>query len=303
MRITNDAIRACRTAFDLKFADAMNAAAAENVYQEFCTEVGDAGFQMVEIPFLEQFGSMREWLDDRVIKNLEEKVITLKERSFEETIGIKARDLETGAWRQKGSIIAAMGQGGERLWDELFFEALTGTKKWIDGKAFFASDRKYGKNSLINNVTTNDLTNANFAAAYKAMCSYVGGAGKPLKVKPTHLLVGPALEDTAREILESEKIKDAQGNEVNNVQRGKVKLVVSSELVGANANFWFMAACGGVIKPVLMQKSVPATLTVCDNLADEGRFMRGEVLFGTEAYGSAAAGFPHLIYRGGNVVA
>ena len=35
MRITNDAIRACRTAFDLKFADAMNAAAAENVYQEF----------------------------------------------------------------------------------------------------------------------------------------------------------------------------------------------------------------------------------------------------------------------------
>ena len=108
---------------------------------------------------------------------------------------------------------------------------------------------------------------------------------------------------TAREILESEKIKDAQGNEVNNVQRGKVKLVVSSELVGANANFWFMAACGGVIKPVLMQKSVPATLTVCDNLADEGRFMRGEVLFGTEAYGSAAAGFPHLIYRGGNVVA
>ncbi len=305
MKLTTDALRALKTSFNLKFTEAMTAAHAEAVHPEFCMDVGDADFSIVEIPFLEQFAFMREWIGDRKVKNLSEKVLRITEKPWEDTVAIGQRDLETGAWKQKGAVIAALGAGGEQLWDTLFIEAITNPGNWIDGKAFFSADRKYGdrKGGTICNTTEAALSAETFGTAYQTMCSYTGSAGIPLRVKPTHLLVGPSQLDVAKEILESEKIRTAENTEVNNPHRGKVRLICSLDLVGANAGYWFLGACGGVIKPVLMQKSKTAELVMFNQPTDEMVFMSGNALFGATAYGNAAAAFPHLLYRGGTKAA
>ncbi len=306
MKFTKETLTAIKTSFVLKFTEAMMQAKANSIYAEFCTDVGDADFQIIEVPFLEQFAFMREWIGDRKIKNLQEKVLRIVEKAWEETVGISQRDLETGAWKQKGSIIAAMGKAGEMLWDKLFFDAIIKPPAWIDSKPFFSDNRKYGDGKdagVICNVTEADLSFDSFGAAYEAMSSYTGAAGIALEVNPTHLLVGPSLYDRAKEILESEKIRDANNVEVNNPHRGKVKIAKSLKLVGKNAKYWFMADNSGVIKPVMMQKSKLAEMVMFNQPTDEMVFMTGKALFGTTAYGNAAAAFPHLIYRGGKATA
>ena len=114
-----------------------------------------------------------------------------------------------------------------------------------------------------------------------------------------HLIVGPALEDTAREILYSDTYRDASDQEFANPHKDKVKLVVSPRLTGANANYWFLGRFTGALKPILVLKNKEAALTILNQPNDENVFMDGRILFGAEAYGNAAALFPHLLGRGG----
>ncbi len=304
MRLAKERWGAIRTAISLIYTDAFNQAEASQMHTEFVNDIGDENFQTVEAPILAQIGGMREWIGDRQIKNLSEKTLTIIEKAFEETFGIKVRDLETGVWKQRSSIIAALAKGGIQLWDTLFIEAICNPGKWSgDGANFYATDRRYGTNGgLINNTTSSALSMTTFGAAYTAMQLYTGDNGKSLKVLPTHIIVGPANEDVAKQIMESEKIRDADNVEVNNPHRGKVKIVKSLDLVGAYANYWFLAAAGGAIKPVAMQKSKKAELVILDGPNDEMVFSSGQALFGTSAYGNAAAALPHLLYRGGQLV-
>jgi phage major head subunit gpT-like protein len=47
-----------------------------------------------------------------------------------------------------------------------------------------------------------------------------------------------------------------------------------------------------------LQQSKTATLVRMDNETDANVFFNGQALYGTDAYGNAAAAFPHLVYGG-----
>ena len=85
---------------------------------------------------------------------------------------------------------------------------------------------------------------------------------------------------------------------VRNSCKGLAKLIVNPRITGDYANYWFMMCCSGPIKPVAVQKSKEAALISKNRPDDEGVFMEDMALFGTSAYGSAAAAFPHLAYGG-----
>ena len=53
-----------------------------------------------------------------------------------------------------------------------------------------------------------------------------------------------------------------------------------------------------VIVLIALQKSKEAALISKNKPDDEGVFMEDQAIFGTAAYGSAAAAFPHLVYAG-----
>ena len=291
-----DKFEAMRTAYDLAFKNAFDG--APSTYEQFSMTVGDAAHTVVKLPFLEQFAHMRKWIGARNIKNLSGKMLTMTEDAYEDTVGISQRELETDNWTMYLPAIQQMAVNGKQLWDQLAVEALLKPAKWIDGKAFFSVDRKYDK-SVIRNTTTDALTHASFKAAYQTMTGFAGHAGTPLAVVPDTLMVGPALYFKAKAILENEFVKDETSSvTVDNECKGLAKLLLNPRIIGEYANNWYLMSCSGPIKPVAVQKSKEPVLVSKNAPTDEGVFLEDQALFGTAAYGSAAAAFPHLVYGG-----
>lgn len=62
-----------------------------------------------------------------------------------------------------------------------------------------------------------DLTAANFEAAYAAMCSFKGDNGKPLGIRPTILVVPPSLRSKANSIVTADKLANGADNPNKNL--------------------------------------------------------------------------------------
>ena len=294
--ITKEKIAAMATAFDMAFKDAFKAETDKSISTKFAMPVGDSDHMIVEIPFFEAFSFMRQWVGPRQVKNLSSKKLVLKEDAFEDTFGVSIREIATDNWGFYTSAVKQLAENSVRLWDRLATEALTNGGNWIDGKAFFATDRKYGKNT-ISNKTTSALSAATFNTAYEAMASYVDHAGNPLGVIPDTLMVGPKNRTTAFEILNSKLI--ASGNAtIENANYGVAEVLVNPYLVGTYDDYWFLMSTKNAIKPVALQKSQEGTLAAQNQPTDDCVFTEGKALYGTSAYGSAAAAFPHLVYGG-----
>jgi phage major head subunit gpT-like protein len=81
--------------------------------------------------------------------------------------------------------------------------------------------------------STQELTPTYYATARTAMMSMVNGQGAPLGVRPNLLLVPPALEAEAREILQAQFIigDPSAGGAKSNIWQGTADLLVVPELV------------------------------------------------------------------------
>lgn len=299
MGINADKFMAMQTAFDLAFSDAFSS--APSIYEKFCMIVGDADHTIVELPFIEAFAFMRKWIGPREIKNLAERKLVMREEAYEDTLGIPQRQIETDNWGIYAKSIAQLAENGAKLWDRLAFDALVNAGNWIDGKAFFATDRKYSdggrRSSTICNKTTSALAAGTFETAYAAMCGYCAANGEALGILPDTLMVGPKLRKTGHEILNSEFVSNGTTT-VSNPNKGLCQLLINPRLVGDYDDYWFLMQTTGAIKPVAVQKSKEATLTSLNSPTDQNVFMEGRALFGVDAFGSAAAAFPHLVYAG-----
>lgn len=300
MDIFREKMEAMRTTYDMCFNEGLKAASSN--YQEFCQMVGSKDFSKIEFPFLESFAFMREWIGPRQIKNFSSKKLVVEERSFEDTVAIKVRDIQTDNWGLYAPTAKAMGTSCGQLWDRLAAEAILAPGKWIDGKDFFVTDRKYGK-ATISNTMSGNLTAANFETAYATMQMYDAHNGEPLDVKPDLLIVGPENRAAAWEILELERVPDSNNNNIAVANRNfkLCKIQVNPRIRGKYKNYWFLAATSGAVKPVILQKSIEGELVTMDAPNDENVFMHDEIIFGAKAYGNAACAFPHLLYRGGSI--
>ena len=71
------------------------------------------------------------------------------------------------------------------------------------------------------------LDAAGFEKAYNAMVSLKGDGGRPLAIRPNVLLVPPALENAAKELVEGDRL----ANGAYNPNKGKAKVIVSPWLL------------------------------------------------------------------------
>lgn len=275
-----------------KFAAPVQSGSASNIY-----------------PFLEQFGGMSEWLGDRKIKNLVSKKIEVVNRDFEETVSVPRNDIEDDQYGIYGTLIAEMGLHAAKIWQDLAVEALLASSNWIDGTAFFSTSRTYGS-STICNTATGALSSETYATARKTMMEYCGHSGKTLGIVPDLLIVGPKNESTAFSILKDRMMLRSytSGNvsgigATDNPWNGSAELLVLPELSGSDyEDLWFLAATGGILKPLFVQQRKMPVLTSLDRDSDENVFARKEYIYGSDARGEAFLAFPHLIYKGGTSV-
>lgn len=101
--------------------------------------------------WLGQLPRLREWLGDRVIKNLVAHSYTVKNKLFEESLSVKRTDMEDDNYGVMSPLFAEMGRVSGEHPDELIFSLLSAgfDTTCFDGQFFFDTDHPVGTNDPV----------------------------------------------------------------------------------------------------------------------------------------------------------
>ena len=284
-----------RTSVDLSWKRGLSAPASMNsldMLKELYREYSGTR-KIAEFPFDDFFPGFREWVGDRVVQNVKTGKFVVIARNFERTVSIPLDAIEDDDY---GIYTDQIGIAAE-MWPvqlaELIVETFTGNKLCFTGKAFIATDHKYGKNT-INNKITDALSETTFDNAFKAVAGWKFANGKPVRTRFTHLFVGPKLEMTAKALVADTIVSG--GAAVTNPRAGMVKVVVLPDLAGDYDDYWLLADCSGPIKPIgLRVPKTPAPKTPADYYQVE---REGALVVCADGRAEGFPTFPHLVYGG-----
>ncbi|MCC5911327.1 MAG: Mu-like prophage major head subunit gpT family protein [Clostridiaceae bacterium] len=236
-----------------------------------------------EYKWLGKVPRMREWVGDRVIQNLAAYDYTIKNKDFELTIAVDKNDIEDDTIGIYNPLFQEMGHAAAMHPDELVFGLLAKgfEAKAYDGKNFFDTGHKEGKAPSQSNKGVHKLTPETYGAARASMMSFKDEHGKPLKIKPSLLVVPPQLEGMARRILLAETI-----NNETNIYKGSAEIHVEPEL-SENPNAWYLLDTTKSIKPLIFQQRKKPVFVAKDNVKDDNVFFQKEFIYGIDSRDNA----------------
>jgi len=244
---------------------------------------------------------MTEWIGARLLDNVRVNAISVINRKFEDSLQVPADSIRDDQYGQFVPLAAALGDASGEIWPELAGNALVGNASWADGNPFFCSGRKLGDSTITNAVET-ALSKAAVETGLAAMSGWTLHAGRPAKVRPELLIVGPSLLGTAKAIVEADIVANAAGTAgESNVSPARVlKVVQCDDFVGTYANYWCIAGRkAGIPLVAVQQREKPTNLTRMDRDTDINVFMQDVFYYGTRARGEAFCTLPFLGYMGG----
>lgn len=232
---------------------------------------------------------MKEFVSEAQIDNTGALNWQIDNKEWEDTIGVKRKDIERDSLGFYNTLMASMGVAAAEHPDELISNLLTGgfTQKDYTGTNFFDVNKPHnpqdGKSGKFSNKGTKALSADNYAAALAAIKGLKNGAGRPMGIgRKMVLIVGPSLEKTARTILQASIIAAT-----DNVLKGSAELQILNRL-GDSQN-WFLMEAGLPMKPLLFQDEQPVALHALVNPEDSHVMLKQEFLY--QAYGRYNAGY------------
>ena len=192
---------------------------------------------------------MREWIGDREVQNLTASGYIIKNRDFELTIGIDRNAIEDDKIALYNPSVEMLAQSAAMHPDELVFTLLASgfSVKCYDGEAFFSDAHKVGKKTVSNKGTAK-LSLEAYTAARAGMMSLTNAKGRALNIVPDLLVVPPALEVKARDILVADFI-----NGTRNTMQGTAKPLVVPQLAGHDSA-WYLLSTSRPLKPLIYQE-------------------------------------------------
>lgn len=234
---------------------------------------------------------MKEWIGSREIQNLSTSDYTLKNKSFEMTVGVPREAIEDDKIGVYNPSMQMLGQSAALHPDKLVFALLPAgfSTSCYDGKSFFAADHKIGKKTISNKGTAK-LSLESYIAARAAIMSLTNSKGEPLNLVPDKLVVPPALEATARKILLADIIDNT-----TNTMKGTADPFVSPQLAGNDAQ-WFLLCTKMPIKPLIWQSRKPAKFIALTNETDSNVFFEKKYIYGADYRGNAGYGLWQMAY-------
>jgi phage major head subunit gpT-like protein len=300
--ITPALLTSLRTGYSKAFQDAL--AATPTDWAKIATRVPSSNTSNT-YGWLGQFPKLREWVGDRVLKDMAASGYQITNKLFEGTVAVKRTDIEDDNVGIYTPLFAEMGRAAAAHPDELVFGLLAAGESTLcyDGQNFFDTDHPVypnvdgtGTATTVSNYndggaspgpawylldcsralkplifqerTTPELESltstqdegvfmrdeyrfgiryrcnagfgfwqmaykskaaldaANFNAAMAAMMQVKADGGRPMGIKPTHLLVGPSLRADALKLVESQ----LTGGGDSNPNYKAVEVIVSSWL-------------------------------------------------------------------------
>lgn len=272
------------TAFNRSFGD------TQSNYQKVATVVPSSTGEQ-DYKWLGQIPDMREWVGERELQSLAAYDYLIKNKKFEMTISVPRDDIEDDKYGVYTPYFSNMGEAAALHPDVLVFGAMMDgfKEKCYDGQPFFSSSHKVGKDTY-SNCTDKRLSRESYMEARSSIMSIRGDKGKSLKLVPDLLVVSPALEETAKLILEADQIDGT-----TNVLKGTAKLLVEPALA-EHPDYWFLLCTGRFLKPIIYQIRKKIKFTSLTKDTDENVFMRDEFVYGADGRSNAGYGFWQMAY-------
>jgi len=285
MIINSENLRAASRGFRALFYQALEG--AKNPY-DLLAMVVDSNSPEETYNWLAALPQMREWLGDRVVKQLAAAGFTIRNKDWEATIEVDRNEILFDKLNLVRPRIQMLAQSAATHYMNLIVALLAGgfTNLCYDGQYFFDTDHEGGSNR-----TNQPLSPTSYNAAYAAMMSLVDEEGQSLNITPTHLVHGPALRAAALEILQAERL----ANGSTNINRGTAEPLLLPQLAG-HPTKWFLVDLSKPIKPIILQIAKKIDFAALDSPTDENVFMRKKFLYGVDSIDNAGYGLWQLAY-------
>lgn len=121
--------------------------------------------------WLGSFPKFREWLGDRVVQNLSTSDFTLKNKTFENTVGVEREKIEDDSYGVYTPIFAQLGQASRRHPDHLVYSLFAAgfNTACYDGQYFFDTDHP-GYNAAGEVISVSNMQ-AGAGAAWFLLCT------------------------------------------------------------------------------------------------------------------------------------
>ncbi|MBN3779926.1 hypothetical protein G3O06_20530 [Burkholderia sp. Ac-20345] len=155
MELNQANFRALTLAFNMSFQDAFNETPAQ--WNRFAMRTESATSESV-YPWLGQTTRFREWLGDRVIQGLTVHGFTIKNKPFENTVGVDRDSIDDDQYGVYKPLMAQMGRDAKRHPDMLSYGLLKQGESALcyDGQPFFSTDHPVGEQGYEKSVS-NDM--------------------------------------------------------------------------------------------------------------------------------------------------
>ena len=289
MIINQSNLHGLTTGFSAAFNKALSEVSPD--YKDIAT-VTSSSTATNNYAWLGQIPGMKEWIGDREVQHISEYGYTIKNKSFERTIGINRDAIEDDQYGIYTPMFSMMGQEAGEHYNDLVFEMLTKgfTEKCYDEKTFFATDHVSGEKTF-SNASTAALSTESFLAARQAMMSITGDKNKPLKLVPDLLVVSPKNEMVAKKILEASLIDGT-----TNITQNLANIKVATELSGDNEDAWFLLCTKKFLKPIILQIRKKIKFDMLTKDTDPNVFLQKEYLYGCDSRDNAGFGFWQMAY-------
>lgn len=256
--------------------------------------------------WLRMLPRMREWVGERIYRNLEAASYTLVNRDFELTLELKRNEIEDDLIGMYNGYIQMMAEQAARWPDDLVRNIMQNgnTLLCFDGQPFFSASHPTGApaGGTYSNwfASGTALTSANYQLVRQTMMSYVGEDGLPLNIMPNLLVVPPQLEAAGRQILNADFTapaaalgQNAASVQQTNVLKGSAELLVLPDLT-TQATRWYLLDTTKAVKPfVFQQRKAPTTVALTDPQG-ENLFRRKAYVYGIDSRGEAGYSLPFL---------
>lgn len=176
MQINRNNLRTLYTGFQTAFQGAFDGAPRDHL--QIALEVPSTTSEE-EYGWLGQTTRFREWIGDRVIQNVKQHGYTIKNRTYEDTVGVPREAIEDDRYGVYTPLMAQLGQDAAEHPPELVFGLLAAgfTTACYDGQFFFDTDHP--------------VIDAN--GVEQSVSNHGGGAGTPWYLLDTTRVIKPII--------------------------------------------------------------------------------------------------------------
>lgn len=318
MDLTPSAINAIYTEYNKIYQEAWN---RTNVVWNKVASLITSDNESETHVWMDRVPQLRKWYGERQVKNVSLRDFVATNVPFELTLGLDKFKVADNKIKSFDNTVRMMGIQAKKWPDAMLFNSVSTDPTAIsgalpnginvvtfDGVDFFSTAHPQNiddpNSATYSNYSASGkaLTHANFQSVRQIMRAYKGADGFPMGVNPNMLLVPPALEAQAIQILEEEWVSPtsvvgtvASGAPSKNHLVGTADYLVIDDLAGQDTT-WYLCDVRGPIKPFVIQLREPPIFAMLTKPTDAPVWQRHEVQYGIEARGVGTYGPWFLAY-------